>query len=221
MPPDPTRSRRSARARAGRALPWLLLLALAAGACGGPPAAAGPSALQSAEPPASPTTSAPPEPPPSAPEPTVVPGGSGVPGGPSPAGSGGETPPPTEVPGPPVALLRGGGAAAGDRVRGDLGTFTWDGLGSDAPWIVPPDDREVRTAGRVSLAFDRPLPVERWAAAWAPIGPRGAGRALGGASGEGLPVSFRPPPGTWSVQVDVTFEPGRRGTWYWRVTAAP
>ena len=50
----------------------------------------------------------------------------------------------------------------------------------------------------------------------------GAGDVASGVDGAG-PVSVTAPreAGTWSLQLEASFGPGRSGTWYWRVEVAP
>jgi hypothetical protein len=130
------------------------------------------------------------------------------------------TPRPTEVPGPPhVALVAAGSAP----VDGALGTFTWDGGGSDAPWIVPSAGRAVVGRGPFSLMVQPPLSVERWTATWSPAAADGAGAPVGGASGTGavLVVGSVPGPGRWSLAVRARFGAGREATWFWRVDPGP
>jgi hypothetical protein len=130
------------------------------------------------------------------------------------------TPRPTEVPGPPQVALAAAGSAP---VDGALGTFTWDGAGSDAPWIVPSAVRAVGGRGPFSLTFQPPLSVERWSATWAPVASDGAGAPVGGVAGTGavLVVGSVPGPGTWGLAVRARFGAGREATWFWRVEPGP
>jgi hypothetical protein len=129
-------------------------------------------------------------------------------------------PRPTEVAGPPAATLA---ATGGEQLAGELGTFTWLDLGSDAPWIVPPPGRKIEGRGPFTVAFDPAMPVERWTAGWARVAASGAGTPSDGGRGTGSSVSLKPPssPGTWGLQVHAWFGPDRHATWYWRVEVRP
>ena len=95
---------------------------------------------------------------------------------------------PTEVPGRPVASLGGGVAGS---VPGELGTFLWDGLGSDSPWIVPP--------GAVPAAPGAPLAVTLDPAARAPAVDRalGSGASTGSAGDPAAVASGRRAHPSW------------------------
>ena len=132
----------------------------------------------------------------------------------------GSTPRPTEVPGPPVASIV---AAAARPAPGQLGTFTWDGLGSEAPWIVP--ERPVPVAAAVPLAvtLDPGLVPVRWTARWAPVVAGAVGDPVTVRAGTGAAVEVAAPvrAGTWGLQVEITFAEGRRAAWYWSVLVEP
>ncbi len=131
------------------------------------------------------------------------------------------TPRPTEQPGPPMATLVvvGGGAP----IRGELGSYVWDGAGSDAPWIVPPEHQGVRAGGPYAVAVVPPLAVASWEAAWARVDADQAGDPAGAASGDGGPIAVPGPGaiGTWSLKVDIRFRDGNNAAWYWRVEVLP
>lgn len=130
------------------------------------------------------------------------------------------TPRPTEVPGPPAASLV---TASGGSAAGELGTFSWDGLMSDAPWIVPPRGRALKGTGPFAVQLVPALPVTSWTAAWAGIsgGTAGTPRAAGEGSDARILVEPPPLPGDWSLHVKVTFGPGRSTSYFWRVTVLP
>ena len=138
----------------------------------------------------------------------------------SPAPSAVATPAPTEIPGPPAATLT---LIGGDAIPGELGGFTWRGMGSDAPWLVPPAGQAVREAGPYAVTFTPPLPVEHWVAAWARVVDGAAGAVAGSEQGVRGPVVVEGPDrrGTWSLQVDVRFAGGGRCAYYWRLEIAP
>ncbi len=137
-----------------------------------------------------------------------------------PASTPASTPRPTEQRGPPVAtLVVGGGAPA----MGALGSYVWDGAGSDAPWLVPPASAGVRARGPYAVRVVPPLPVDRWEAAWARVDGVTAGDPEGTASGDAGPVSVPGPggAGTWSLMVEVRFASGNHAAWYWRIDVLP
>lgn len=138
----------------------------------------------------------------------------------SPAPSTATTSAPTEIPGPPAAALT---PIAGDAIPGELGSFTWRGMGSDAPWLAPPAGQAVRDTGPFSVTFTPPVPVERWVAGWAPVVDGTAGGVAGSEQGGRGPVVLDGPdrPGSWSLQVDVRFAGGGSCAYYWRFEVAP
>ena len=127
---------------------------------------------------------------------------------------------PTEQPGPPVAALV---PAGGLPARGELGSYVWDGAGSDAPWLVPPEAAGVRVRGPYAVTVVPPLVIERWEAAWARVGDNGAGDPEGAVTGEGGPITVPGPAatGTWTLMLDIRFNGGNHAAWYWRVEVAP
>jgi hypothetical protein len=180
---------------------WLLLV-LAATGCGtgGLPATAPPAPT-----PAASATAAPPSRP--APSPT--------PGSPDPGGAS----PSTALGTPPAATLSSAGSGAAD---GALGSFTWDGAGTDAPWIVPAVEGRTRTDATLRVAFEPSIEPESWTARWAPVTAGGAGDVVSGIDGAG-PVVVNAPAdaGVWSLQLEASFGRGRGGAWYWRLEVAP
>ena len=116
---------------------------------------------------------------------------------------------------PPAASLAVDG---GDLVVGQLGSFTWDGAGSDSPWL-PGSPITIGQGERMTISFTTDPGVASWTAR------RAAAETLDGAGAVGLgqgatPITFSPPPpGTWSVQLTVQFA-NRRGSaaYYWQVT---
>ncbi len=132
----------------------------------------------------------------------------------------GTTPRPTEQPGPPSAALVVGG---GVPVPGTLGSYVWDGAGSDAPWIVPPESQGVRAAGPYALTIVPMRPVERWRAAWARVDAGSAGDPEANSTGDRLLMTVPGPGGigTWSLKVDIRFADGNTAAWYWRVEVLP
>ena len=118
------------------------------------------------------------------------------------------------TPVPPAAHLTVPGQLA---IDGDVGGFSWDGFASDAPWL--PGAAPVRVAPDIlaSVRFGPGVRTEAWQAWYAPISGSGvddAAAVLQSRSDQEIDFPA-PPPGTWSVQVNVTF-PGRgRVTFIW------
>jgi hypothetical protein len=121
---------------------------------------------------------------------------------------------------PPEALLAG---VDGAPVPGDLGGYTWNGAGSDAPWLVPPGTRAVRAPGPYAVRFGSDLAPAGWVLRWAPVKDGVVGDVAGWAEGAGAPVTASGPdePGAWSLQADVRFADGHGAAWYWLVDTAP
>ena len=138
----------------------------------------------------------------------------------SPAPPGTATPRPIEIPGPPAATIT---SIGGGPIPGQLGGFTWQGMGSDAPWLVPPAAQAVHDAGPYMVTFAPSHLVESWTARWAPVVDGMAGDVADSGQGGPGPVLLAGPdrPGTWSLQVDTVFAGGNRGAYYWRLEVAP
>ena len=130
-----------------------------------------------------------------------------------------DSPAPTDA-APPAAMLVGPTGAA---APGDLGTFSWDGLVSDSPWIVAASAGAVRTMDRLAVTLPPDVAAAAWQARWAPVTGGQAGRPIDGGSGGGAPIRVSPPvtPGAWSLQLTARFGVGRSATWYWRVEVVP
>ena len=136
-------------------------------------------------------------------------------------------PPPTTLPSagppsappipadPPRAMLAGSWDAP---AAGMLGTFTWDGLASDAPWIVGTPTGDV-SSGPMTVAFAPGLAQATWQARWAPVVGGAAADAVPGGDGGTGTIVISPPrsPGVWSLQLTATFAAGYDATWYWRL----
>jgi hypothetical protein len=131
-----------------------------------------------------------------------------------PATPGPATPGPATA--PPAARLA---VLAGDAVDGDLGTFAWDGLVSDAPWIVGAARGTAAHDAVLSVSFEPGGQVTGWRARWAPVSAGEAGKPADGGSGTGGDVLLTAPhaAGAWSLQLTVDFGAGRGASWYWRV----
>ncbi|HEY8818189.1 MAG TPA: hypothetical protein VIM25_05155 [Candidatus Limnocylindrales bacterium] len=105
----------------------------------------------------------------------------------------------------------------GDPVTAQLGSFTWNGGGSDSPWL-PGSPITIGAGERMSVSFTTDPGVASWTARRAPTGTLDGG-AVGLAQGAS-PITFSSPPaGTWSVQLAVLFSNGRgSAAYYWQVT---
>jgi len=123
------------------------------------------------------------------------------------------------LPEPPGATLSGIVSGPGG---GTLGSFTWNGAGSDAPWIVPPDASRAAPGAALGVAFEPAASPVDWTARWAPVTAAGAGDVASGVDGSG-PVAIVAPgdAGAWSLQLEASFGQGRTGTWYWRLEVGP
>jgi len=112
---------------------------------------------------------------------------------------------------PPEARLTSGGVT----VAGAVGTFTWDGIVSDSPWLPGSDVR----AGpgetlRIDLAGATPL---RWSALIAPGGSGGVGMSDAGSGAAGPTLKSPTIRGTWELAVKVVFASGEV-RYHWRLT---
>jgi hypothetical protein len=116
---------------------------------------------------------------------------------------------------PPAASLA---VEGGDPVTGQLGSFTWDGAGSDSPWL-PGSPITVGAGERMAVTLATDPGIAGWAARRAPAGTVDAAGAVALGQGAGPITLAVPPPGTWSVQVTIQFA-GDRGSaaYYWKIT---
>ena len=183
---------------------WLTALVFVMAGCAGPAATSAPTRPQAS---ASPVTTA-------AGSPTASRDARASASGEPPASAPDPAPPDTSE--PPRATLVGG---VDGPEAGDLGTYSWDGLVSDSPWIVQRTESPVTPGARLRIRFDPRLQPRAWIARWAPIqrgearNPRDAGSGDGGRVVVEAPVDAGP----WSLQLDTRFADGRRAVWYWRL----
>ncbi len=119
---------------------------------------------------------------------------------------------------PPAASLV---IADGIVVPGELGSYTWDGGGSDAPWIVVPESGRVKGAATMEIRLNPAADVTAWSARWALISDGVAGPPQDGSTGTTAPMTVTLPTanGDWSLQVEIRAGNGRSATYYWRVSA--
>ena len=121
----------------------------------------------------------------------------------------------SQAAGPPRATLA---AEGGDPVIGQLGSFTWADGGSDSPWL--PGTPIVVGAGEpLTVALDDGVAIASWSAKRVQAGTTDGVGAIGLGGGPSPATFAAPGPGSWSVQVDVTFADGLgAAVYYWQVT---
>jgi hypothetical protein len=116
---------------------------------------------------------------------------------------------------PPAATLA---VEGGDPVAGQLGSYTWNGNGSDSPWL-PGTPITVGVGERLAVSLDPDVGVAMWSARRVAAGTSDGAGAVG-LGDDAPPVAFAAPAaGHWSVQLTVGFA-GEVGsaTYYWDVT---
>ncbi|MGZ8515316.1 MAG: hypothetical protein ACXWXA_09770 [Candidatus Limnocylindrales bacterium] len=125
------------------------------------------------------------------------------------------TPADTPMAEPPAASLAVDG---GDPVVGELGSFTWNNAGSDAPWI-PGNPMRVGRGEQLTLSLASSIAIDQWTVARSPGATFGSG-IVGMGEGTGAPVTFAVPPrGVWSVSVNVWFaDTLGSASYYWLIT---
>jgi len=127
------------------------------------------------------------------------------------------------APGPPGATLVE--IPGGRAVPGILGAWTFDGAGSDGPWLPASalGAAQVTGAGGLELRLAGDVAISGWAVRAAPVDDPAAERAVNlGSRDDGPPVSAvavaSPGPGRWVLAVRVVLADGRGdATWYWLV----
>ena len=120
----------------------------------------------------------------------------------------------SRMPEPPAGLLA---VEGGEAVKGELGTFTWENGGSDAPWL---DGTPIHVGAgeRLAVTFSEPVGVSKWTASRVPPGNRSGIGAIGMGEELPAPIAFDAPPrGSWSVSVDVWFQNFGSASYYWLV----
>lgn len=106
------------------------------------------------------------------------------------------------MPEPPAASIA---VEGGDPIVGQLGTFTWENGGSDAPWLNG-SPIHVGAGEQLTLTLAVPVDIGEWRVSRVEPGNRDGMGAVGMGEGSGDPVTFRAPPsGSWSVEVRVSF----------------
>lgn len=115
---------------------------------------------------------------------------------------------------PPPATLA---AEGGDGVTGQLGSYTWNGGGSDSPWL-PGAPVEVGAGEPLTVTVADGVVVSEWSARRVPAGTANGSGATDLGNGP-APVTFPAPgPGSWSVQLLVRFAGGAgSSSYYWQL----
>jgi hypothetical protein len=120
---------------------------------------------------------------------------------------------------PPAGMLAG--LADGASAQGQLGSYTWAGNGTDAPWIVVPEPLGASVGAPLTATFGAIVPLT-WTAAWARVAGGIAGDPRGGTTGSGIVAVDAPSAtGDWSLCITAWFGPGANATYYWRLALAP
>ena len=107
--------------------------------------------------------------------------------------------------------------AAGPATAGALGSYTWQGAWSDAPWL-PGAAVTLPRDGTASVTFEPATAPVSWRVR------RGtaAGDALQLVAENGAgPVHFAVPHEPTTIELTVDFGSAGTATWYWAVTPAP
>jgi hypothetical protein len=126
---------------------------------------------------------------------------------------------PTGAPTPaglPAAFLVG---PIGEPVAGMLGSYTWDGVASDVPWLPASILGTVETSAGTALTLSVDGAVAAtWTALAAPAGDGTAADPVAIGTGRGPGISFvAPGTGDLVVAVNVAFTGGGDATWSWHV----
>jgi hypothetical protein len=113
---------------------------------------------------------------------------------------------------PPAAALKADG---GDPVDGQLGSYTWNGGGSDSPWLQGSPIR-VGAGEPLTVAIAGGPAIGDWTVQRVAGGTAGGAGAIAMGSGEGTPIAFiAPSAGSWSILVNVRFADGADAAYYW------
>ena len=125
------------------------------------------------------------------------------------------TPEPT-TPVPPAAMLTVPGRPP---VEGQVGTYSWDGFASDAPWLPGGDPVLVPADILASVRFPAGTDISTWTVEYAPLadGPVDPGTASVQSRSVTAEVDFpAPPAGTWSVRLWAEFPGHGEVGYFWR-----
>ena len=131
---------------------------------------------------------------------------------PVPPGTPSTSPPASTSAEPPAALLT---AEGGDPVVGQLGSYTWNGNGSDSPWLQGSPSR-VGAGEPLTVTIAGEPAIGDWTVQRVPGGATGGSSAVSMGSGQDAPIGFvAPAAGSWSILVDVRFPDGSDAAYYW------
>jgi hypothetical protein len=113
---------------------------------------------------------------------------------------------------PPAASLK---AEGGDPVVGQLGSYTWNGQGSDSPWL-PGSPIRVGAGEPLAVTIAGQPAIDDWTVQRVAGGATGGAGAVAMGSGQDAPIGFvAPAAGSWSILVDVRFPGGSDAAYYW------
>ncbi len=116
---------------------------------------------------------------------------------------------------PPAAALA---VEGGDPVVGRLGSYTWQGGGSDSPWL-PGASIAAAVGEPMTLTLGSGVGVASWTASRVEAGTADGIGAIGLGSGTDAIAFVAPAPGAWSVQVAIRFADDLgSAAYYWQLT---
>src|SRR4051794_4421004 len=126
------------------------------------------------------------------------------------------TPEPT-TPIPPVATLTVPGEPP---IEGQVGTYSWDGFASDAPWLRGGDPVHVPADILAGVRFPPGTDISTWTVAYAPLREDGPADPAPSKTQQRWVsaeiASPAPPAGTWSVRLWAEFPGHGRVGYFWR-----
>lgn len=118
-------------------------------------------------------------------------------------------------PEPPSAALLVDGAEVADAA---VGSYSLGDLSSDSPWL-PGTPAVVPAGSELGVVLGPGLEPGTWTAAYVPADALQAQPANLAEGGEAITFD-PPPPGRWSVQVNVQFTGGGSAAFYWQFDVA-
>lgn len=118
---------------------------------------------------------------------------------------------------PPEAVLR---EPDGAEAPGEVGSYAFDGAGSDSPWLPAGalTSVDVERGSRLEIVVAGDLPIETWTVVAAAALDRDAERLVPVGEGSGPDASIvidAPDVGAWVVQAQIGFGPIGSATYYW------
>jgi hypothetical protein len=109
-------------------------------------------------------------------------------------------------------------------VEGEVGTYSWDGFASDAPWLPGSEPVIVLSDIMASVRFPPGTEISVWKAEYAPLTehPIDPATAVEQSSSITAEIDFpAPPAGEWSVRVLAEFPGHGRVSYFWRFETLP